>query len=159
MISLDYYDRSLALIERRTRLNVLVKVLDVFIESWQVGYICADHNRVSDNSEDIIFTGDIPPTRASALSSRRAIVGSLRDVGEDGSALNIDVNSMTPPVSKDEMISFLDKKLNLDKDIINEVASIYDDPGQLDACVSAFSEDRMSSYKEQIDKILSSSIP
>lgn len=161
MISAQYSDQVITLLERKMRLDRLLQLMDAFIATWEFGYICSDNERVVDFQDPLFNTKDLPDGLALDLRTRAAILGSLNQLpSEDKKRLGIESipigSRMVPPVSVDEITNFLTNRLKLDDDTVQAVKNIYSDDTMLQECLNGLSNGTLQSYKSQIDKILSS---
>jgi len=151
-ISMDHYDQAVSLLEKRQRVVKLLKILDLFIDAWQMGYICSDQGIVStaggqdplqeDIFADIIETGSTGSTDISDVAR------------EEGQSEEESTGAFRPVVSKEEMVTFLKTKLDLPDAFVTEAEALYDNPSSLKGCTKGFSPAALEIYRAQIKQAL-----
>lgn len=141
MVSVDRFDDGISIMERRLALRQVVDLLDIFINTWEVGYVCGQAS----------FSEELGRPEE---EERRPIIGSLDDVPEQQRyELNIKNGAFRPPLSKEEMVTFLKDHIKLNEDTISSIANIYDNPQEIESCMAGFSSNQISIYKTEVSRI------
>jgi len=160
MISMDHYDLTVSLLEKRQRTAKLLGILDLFIDAWQMGYICTDRGVVSTAADSDILRdepGDGGVEDVGAGDGDAAGATDVFEVAQDEDTWEEGrTGQLRPLVSKEEMVTFLSTKLDLPNAFVDDVGALYDDPTALQGCLAGFSQTRLSIYREQISRILQS---
>ena len=149
MFSVKRFETGIGICEKRLALRQTVDLLDIFINTWEVGYICGNDG-FNESGLD------------SREEDRKPIISSLKDLSEaEQRELLVSTGTLTKdmkaPVSKDEMTTFLKNNLGLNDNVVSKVSRIYDNPTELAACIAGFTDNQISSYKAETQRILSGS--
>jgi len=149
MISVNRFETGIGIAEKRLALRQTVDLLDIFINSWEVGYICSSSGF---NESGLDYKDD---ERKPVLSSLDQLTDAeKKEFFVKTGAVTTD---MLPPVSKEEMITFLKTSIGAPENVVSEVARIYENPTELASCIAGFTDNQISIYKSETQRILSGS--
>jgi len=151
LISMDHYDQTVTLLEKRHRMVKLLDILDLFIDAWQMGYICGDRGIVIAGQQDAIQNIDVTEDTVTGITGSTTISDAAKD---DDRQDEIQTGEFQPLISKEEMITFMKTKLDLPDTFIDDASKLYDDPSTLKGCAGGFSPTVLTTYKLQIEQAI-----
>jgi len=144
MISSSYYEGAISNIERRQKLVKLLNLIDLFIDAWESTYVCSQQGTISINGREVGAGADDGATGIGG-----ATIDQLALTNPDLQRA-IQGGEFKPPVSKEEMLTFLKTKLTLPDTDIAAINAIYNDKALLLSCASGTSSAMLDVIRRQL---------